>query len=96
MNFSEIKSELGISKLQLNKSNKWDDADDTSQWFSSLIDNKVVSVHNDTATLIIKDDGSLDTLGLKSMGMKESAKGFQYELLILVKYKDVDYDLTLS
>ena len=96
MNFSEIKSELNISKLDLNKSNKWSDSDEKTQWFSSIIDNKVISVHNDTATLIMKDDGSLDSLGLKSMGMKTSAKGFAYELLILVKYKPQDYDLTLS
>lgn len=96
MNFQGIKNELGISKLDLNKSNKWNDTDEKSKWFSSLIEDKVVSVHNDTADAILKDDGTLDTLGLKSMGMKESAKGFKYELLILVKYKDQDYDLTLS
>jgi len=94
MNFSEIKSELNIESLSLNKSNKWSDDNAETQWFSALLKDKVVSVHAETAQAIAENPDA--NLGLKSMGHKESSKGFKYELLILVKYKPANYDLVLS
>ena len=94
MNFTSIKEELGVSTLTVKRSNKWNESDDSTKWYSALLDGKVVSVHNDTVTEIESNPES-DSFGIKSMGQKESSKGYKYELLILVKYKEVKYDKVL-
>ena len=94
MKFEGIKTELGVSTLPITRSNKWNEGDSTTQWYSALLDNKVVSVHADTVTAI-ENEPDCDSFGIKSMGNRESAKGFEYELLILVKYKEVKYDKVL-
>lgn len=94
MKFEGIKTELGVSTLPITRSNKWNDSDSTTQWYSALLDNKVVSVHADTVQAI-ETEPECTTFGLKPMGPKRSAKGFEYDLFILVKYKEVKYDKVL-
>ena len=94
MKFEGIKTELGVTTLPITRSNKCNESDSTTQWYSALLEDKVISVHADTVASI-ETEPECDTFGLKSMGPKKSAKGFEYELLILVKYKEQKYDKVL-
>ena len=94
MNFKGIKDKLGVTNLKLSKSNKWNDGNSTTQWYSCLLSDKVISIHNDTVVDIEKNP-KCDTFGLKSLGDRISPKGFEYELLVLVKYSDQKVDKVL-
>ena len=89
MTLAEIKSELGITNLELNKSldqNKvW-----TKWWRQWKNDSRVqISIHNDVVTAIEKNP-SITNLGIKTETRTSETSGMEYTNKIIFAYPEAE------